>query len=209
MLGDLERQLGEAITDHIVVKRVFSHRDFAERLERADLGTLFKFDLPSRTHTVLHKFAGGTTDSGKPNGGVVLAPDHHTLYGTTHGDKVWGGNEFGILYQMQVDGSGFQQLYQFSGKSAGDTPMRTPLLIDGSLFGMSAFGGNYNYGTIWKYPITEVMPPPAQPPQASPAARSANPVSEASHFVRDGRSVTGPGNRDRIAASCGLSAGEA
>ena len=117
----------------------------------ADLGTVFKFDLHSRTHSVLHKFAGGAADSGKPNGALVIAPDRRTLFGTTHGDKVWGGTEFGILYQMLVDGSGFKQLYQFSGKTAGDTPMRTPLLLDGSLFGMTAFGGNYNYGTIWKY----------------------------------------------------------
>jgi uncharacterized repeat protein (TIGR03803 family) len=118
-----------------------------------DLGTLFKFDLSTRTHTVLHKFAGGPVDSGKPNGAVVLSPDGLLLYGTTHGDKVWGGNEFGILYQVNLDGSGFKILYEFNGKLAGDTPMRTPILLDGHLYGMTAFGGNYNYGVIWKYRV--------------------------------------------------------
>jgi len=29
--------------------------------------------------------------------------------------------------------------------------MRTPLLIDGKLYGMTAFGGKNDYGTIYRY----------------------------------------------------------
>jgi uncharacterized delta-60 repeat protein len=117
----------------------------------SDLGTVFKYDITGKTYSVLHKFAGGTNDSGKPNGSVVLSPDGITLYGTTHGDDAWGGNEFGILYQMNVDGSMFKKLYEFDGGMAGATPMRTPLLIDGALYGMTAYGGAENYGLIYRY----------------------------------------------------------
>ncbi len=120
--------------------------------DASDLGTVFKYDTASKHYTVIHKFAGGANDSGKPNGSVVLSGDGK-LYGTTHGDKVWGGNEYGSLYQMNTDGTGFQLLHEFTGKMSGDTPMRTPLLINNSLYGMTAYGGEYNYGTIYRYQL--------------------------------------------------------
>ncbi len=120
----------------------------------ADLGTIFKFDLTNSAYTVLHKFTGGGSDSGKPNGGVVLSADGQLLYGTTHGDKIWGGKEYGIIYQMKIDGTDFKQLYEFTGGMAGDTPMRTPLLINDALYGMTAYGGAENYGTIYRYQIS-------------------------------------------------------
>jgi uncharacterized repeat protein (TIGR03803 family) len=118
-----------------------------------DLGTIFKYDLTARKYSVLHNFAGGSADSGKPNGSVALSLDGQKLYGTTHGDEVWGGKEFGILYQMKIDGTAFKQLHEFSGKLAGDTPMRTPVLVNDMLYGMTAFGGEKNYGTIYRYQI--------------------------------------------------------
>ncbi len=121
----------------------------------SDLGALFKYDLNSKTYTVLHKFGGGDNDSGKPNGSVVLAADGVTLYGTAHGDDAWGGKEFGILYQMNIDGTGFIKLHEFGGGQAGKSPMQTPLLIDGALYGMTAYGGAENYGLIYRYQLTE------------------------------------------------------
>jgi len=119
----------------------------------SDLGLIFKYDMTSKTYSVLHTFAGGANDGGKPNGSVILSSDGLTLYGSTHGDDAWGGNEFGILYQMNIDGTGFKQLYEFSGGLAGATPMRTPLLINGMLYGMTAYGGAENYGIVYRYPI--------------------------------------------------------
>ncbi len=81
----------------------------------------------------------------------MLSSDGVTLYGTTHGDDAWGGSEFGILYQMNLDGTGFTQLYEFKGGAAGATPMRTPLLIGGKLYGMTAYGGSENYGLIYNF----------------------------------------------------------
>jgi uncharacterized repeat protein (TIGR03803 family) len=124
------------------------------RADPSDLGTLFRYDLSTRAHTVLHNFAGGAADSGKPNGSAVLSPDGGTLYGTTHGDEVWGGKHYGALYRINIDGSGFERLHEFRGGAAGDTPMRTPLLIDGALYGMTAFGGAKNYGVIYRYQLS-------------------------------------------------------
>jgi uncharacterized repeat protein (TIGR03803 family) len=121
----------------------------------SDLGTLFKYDLQNKNFSILHWFAGGPADGGKPNGSLVLSEDGQILYGTTHGDKIWGGNEFGIIYQIATDGSSFQQLYEFTGGLAGDTPMRTPVLIDNALFGMTAYGGAENYGVIYRFQISQ------------------------------------------------------
>ena len=120
----------------------------------SDLGTIFKYDLASNTYSVLHNFVGGATDSGKPNGSVVLSKDGKLLYGTTHGDQVWKGKEFGCLYRINTDGSEFEMLHEFTGKLSGDIPMRTPLLIDDMLYGMTAYGGKNNYGTIYSYKIS-------------------------------------------------------
>ena len=120
-----------------------------------DFGTVFKYDITGKTYSILHKFAGGANDSGKPNGSVVLSSDGVTLYGTTHGDDAWGGSEFGILYQMNIDGTGFTPLYEFKGGAAGATPMRTPLLINGKLYGMTAYGGSENYGLIYHYQVAD------------------------------------------------------
>ena len=120
--------------------------------DASDLGVIFKYDIASEQYTVIHKFAGGANDSGKPNGSVALS-GNGKIYGTTHGDKVWGGNEYGSLYQMNIDGSEFKLLHEFSGKLSGDTPMRTPLLVNNSLYGMTAYGGKQNYGTIYRFQL--------------------------------------------------------
>jgi|GEM_PF-1978703 len=126
-------------------------------VDASDLGLVFKYDIASKTYAVLHKFSGGANDSGKPNGSVVLASDGMTLFGTTHGDDAWGGKEYGILYQMNLDGSGFKQLYEFKGGAAGATPMHTPLLINGALYGMTAYGGAENYGLIYRYQLADAL----------------------------------------------------
>jgi uncharacterized repeat protein (TIGR03803 family) len=119
----------------------------------SDMGTLFKYDLANQTYSILHNFAGGDGDSGKPNGSLVLSADGQRLYGSTHGDDAWDGQEAGILYQINPDGSGFKQLYEFTGGMAGGTPMRTPLLINDTLYGMTAYGGAENYGILYRYQI--------------------------------------------------------
>jgi len=124
-------------------------------LNLSDLGTVFKYDITGKSYSILHKFAGGANDGGKPNGSVVLSSNGVTLYGSTHGDDAWGGKEYGTLYQMNIDGTGFQQLYEFKGGAAGATPMRTPLLINGALYGMTAYGGAENYGLIYRFQVAD------------------------------------------------------
>jgi len=136
-------------------------------VDPSDLGVIFKYDLASKTYSVLHKFAGGTGDSGKPNGSVVLAPDGATLYGSTHGDDAWGGKEYGILYQMNLDGTGFTQLHEFKGGAAGASPMQTPLLVNGALYGMTAYGGAENYGLAYRFQTTGTTMAGAFLPQAA------------------------------------------
>jgi uncharacterized repeat protein (TIGR03803 family) len=120
----------------------------------SDLGVIFKYDLANIAYSVLHRFTGKDGDSGKPNGNIVLSPDGTRLYGTTHGDTVWGGKVSGVLYEMKLDGTGFTALEVFDRKMNGYTPMHTPLLVDGALYGMTAYGGAEDCGVVYRYRIS-------------------------------------------------------
>jgi len=150
-------------------------------LNLSDLGAVFKYDITGKSYSVLHKFAGGINDGGKPNGSVVLSSDGVTLYGSTYGDDAWGGKEFGILYQMNIDGTGFQQLYEFKGGATGATPMRTPLLINGALYGMTAYGGAENYGLIYRFQVADAAT--SQLRLASINVNSYNPTFTSSNAI--------------------------
>jgi uncharacterized repeat protein (TIGR03803 family) len=109
-------------------------------------GTVFKLD-PAGRETVLHNFAGGTTDGCDPIGG--LATDAcGNLFGTTTN---CGINEGGILFRVSKK-KVFTVLHDFSGGSSGSYPfMTTPVLAgDGTIYGITQYGGAGNVGMVYK-----------------------------------------------------------
>jgi uncharacterized repeat protein (TIGR03803 family) len=64
-------------------------------------GTVFRFDPRTGAFTVLHAFAGNTTDGGTPLGGLVLDPAGN-LYGTTRDDGINGD---GTIYELSPPSS--------------------------------------------------------------------------------------------------------
>jgi uncharacterized repeat protein (TIGR03803 family) len=48
------------------------------------LGTIFMFDTDTKVQTILHNFAGGTTDGDRPYGSLTLSVSGTTLYGMTN-----------------------------------------------------------------------------------------------------------------------------
>jgi uncharacterized repeat protein (TIGR03803 family) len=87
----------------------------------------------------LHIFSGN--DGAWPSAGLVLSG--HTLYGTT-----WAGgiNGSGTVFAVNVDGTGFTNIYNFPGKYA---QFYGGLVLSGNtLYGTMAYGTN-GFGTVF------------------------------------------------------------
>jgi len=110
----------------------------------ANLGTVFVLSTTG-TLTLLHSFAGGSTDGAFPYGGLVQDIAGN-LYGTTTG----GGARVGTIYKLTKDGT-FTLLHSLLYLKEGAYPYGG-LVVDakGNLFGTALQGGSGHYGTVFK-----------------------------------------------------------
>jgi uncharacterized repeat protein (TIGR03803 family) len=110
-------------------------------------GTVFKVDT-SGSETVLHSFAGGTTDGCNPVGGL-LRDKAGNLYGTT---EDCGAHGKGTVFE--VDTSGTETvLHSFAGGSSdGAYPLYTSLVMDknGNFYGVTEEGGTSSSGVVYE-----------------------------------------------------------
>lgn len=109
-------------------------------------GTVFEI-TSAGTESVLHSFAGGSSDGAYPVAGLILGNDG-SLYGTT---KVGGANGDGTVYKITPDGTK-TVLYSFAGGgSDGAYPVAGLILgSDGNFYGTTEDGGPNSYGTVFK-----------------------------------------------------------
>jgi uncharacterized repeat protein (TIGR03803 family) len=105
-------------------------------------GTVFKVDS-NGTETVVHSFAGGTTDGCYPFGGLIRDKAGN-LYGTTQ-----SCGAFGTVFKLDKTGTE-TLLHSFTGYD-GAYPTYTRLLMDmkGSLYGVTSSGGNSEQGVVY------------------------------------------------------------
>jgi uncharacterized repeat protein (TIGR03803 family) len=108
-------------------------------------GTVYKI-TPSGSFTVLHTFAGGTSDGWNPEGSLVEGTDGN-FYGVT---TKLGSNE-GTVYRMTPSGQ-ITVLHIFTGAASdGEDPLGSLIQgSDGSFYGTTEFGGTSGYGTVYK-----------------------------------------------------------
>jgi uncharacterized repeat protein (TIGR03803 family) len=110
-------------------------------------GTAWKVSKKG-TETILHNFAGGSSDGCFPQGGVVLGSKGN-LSGSTY---QCGASNYGTLWELSKSGS-LTVLYNFS-VTDGANPSGS-LLRDakGRLYGTTscAYTGTGCYGTVWAY----------------------------------------------------------
>jgi uncharacterized repeat protein (TIGR03803 family) len=110
-------------------------------------GTVFKVK-PNGSETVLHSFAGGTTDGCNPYGGL-LRDKVGNLYGTTN--KCGASNE-GTVFKVNTSHKE-TVLHSFTGGTTdGGYPYLTSLLMDvkGNLYGVGQNGGTVGVGVVYK-----------------------------------------------------------
>jgi uncharacterized repeat protein (TIGR03803 family) len=108
-------------------------------------GVVFKLS-PDGTETVLHTFGAG---DGNP-GGIVRDKAGY-LYGIVHGLGSPKGRHEGAIFRIRKDGA-FRLLHRFSCRRDGCGPAGD-LLLDraGNLYGTTAGGGAYGFGTIFEF----------------------------------------------------------
>ena len=106
-------------------------------------GTVFKVDITG-AETVLHSFAGGSSDGTDPTARVVLDA-HGNLYGTTF---MGGSSGKGTVFKLDRTNTE-TVLYNFTGGADGGNPFGGLTLANGTLYGTTENGGSkspHQYG---------------------------------------------------------------
>jgi len=109
--------------------------------------------LNAQTFATLHSFTNGP-DNNVEDAGLILSGN--TLYGTT---SKGGGSSNGSVFAINIDGTGFTNLYDFSPEvtnaagsftnSDGANPSAGLILSGNTLYGTATFGGSSGAGTLF------------------------------------------------------------
>ncbi len=106
-------------------------------------GIIFRLGVDGQDWSVLKNFTG--QDGASSQSGLIASGT--TLFGTTQiGGTPW---DSGMLFRMEMDGSGYRVLKQFSG-SDGSRPGDKLTLSGTTLYGTTHYGGSSGNGTIFK-----------------------------------------------------------
>jgi uncharacterized repeat protein (TIGR03803 family) len=124
-------------------------------------GMVFAVNTNGAGFTALHSFAAtsppfniqelGTEfppftneDGAYPDAGLILSGN--TLYGTTGCGGSWG---WGTVFAVSTNGTGFTNLYSFTGGSDGAFPGTGLVLSGNTLYGSATWGGTNRSGTVF------------------------------------------------------------
>jgi uncharacterized repeat protein (TIGR03803 family) len=106
-------------------------------------GTIYKLDTLTPNFTTLHSFSYGS-DGANPTAGMILSGN--ILYGTTSSG---GGLGNGTIFAMNLDGTGFTNLHNFSAATDGAIPSGGLILSGNVLYGTALAGGSAGSGTVF------------------------------------------------------------
>jgi uncharacterized repeat protein (TIGR03803 family) len=110
-------------------------------------GTVFAMNTDGTGYTIVHGFSGpfiGSTDGTFPYDSLVLSGN--ALFGTTaHGGSLGEG----VVYMVNTDGTGYTNLYNFTGGTDGYNVESGLVLAGNTLYGVTGQGGTFDYGTVY------------------------------------------------------------
>ncbi|HZO84064.1 MAG TPA: choice-of-anchor tandem repeat GloVer-containing protein [Verrucomicrobiae bacterium] len=109
---------------------------------------VFRINKDGTGYEILRVFGQVVGDGDSLENPLMEASDG-TLYGVTSSGGTNGG---GTVFRMNRDGTGYAQLHHFKSVGADGYRPSGPLLeaSDGFLYGVTAYGGNRNEGTVFK-----------------------------------------------------------
>ncbi len=117
----------------------------------SNVGTVFAVHTDGTGFTNLYSFTGGS-DGANPQAGLILSGN--TLYGTAYNG---GSSGRGTVFAVHTDGTGFTNLYNFTGGSDGAEPAAGLILSGNTLYGTAEFGGSSGNGTVFS--LSLLAPP--------------------------------------------------
>jgi uncharacterized repeat protein (TIGR03803 family) len=106
-------------------------------------GTLFAVNTDGTGFQMLKHFS-KATDGTFPYDGLTLASN--VLYGANYAG---GTNDYGTLFSVNTDGTGFQVLRHFSYNTDGAWPVGRLTLVGNVLYGANSLGGTNRSGTLF------------------------------------------------------------
>jgi uncharacterized repeat protein (TIGR03803 family) len=106
-------------------------------------GTVFAIKTDGTGFTNLHSFTGGSDGTG-PWAGLTISGN--TLYGTAIGG---GSSDWGTVFAINTDGTGFTNLHSFDGDNDGGHPRAALILRGNSLYGTAYELGSSGSGTVF------------------------------------------------------------
>ena len=107
-------------------------------------GSVFAIKTNGTGFTNLHTFSYEANDASSPYAGLTRAGS--TLYGTTIFGGTGGG---GVVFKMNIDGSGYTNIYNFTGGLDGANPQPVLILLSNTLYGTCEFGGSLYKGSVF------------------------------------------------------------
>ena len=115
---------------------------------RPGYGTVFAVNTDGTGFTTLYHFTDGS-DGANPDAGLILSGN--VLYGTASAGGDYG---YGTVFAVNTDGTGFTNLYSFTGGSDGANPDAGVILSDSTLYGTTRYGGRSGYGTVFALAVS-------------------------------------------------------
>jgi uncharacterized repeat protein (TIGR03803 family) len=114
-----------------------------------NFGTIFKLDTAGN-YSVVHEFEGNVNNNGQHNNTLIQGSDG-SFYGTnSYLDSYFSGTLEEKVFKFDASGN-FSILHEFASESEGRA-LRGPLLEvgNGSIYGVTAVGGDYGSGAIYR-----------------------------------------------------------
>ncbi len=108
-------------------------------------GCIFSVNTDGSNYQDIHDFTGSPADGGNPFCSLILL--NGVLYGTTSGEAA---NNGGIIFSININGTGFTDIHDFSGSAFdGANPYGDLTILNGVIYGVTYNGGLSNDGIIF------------------------------------------------------------